>query len=118
MIPSPSDAVCPEKQLLLCCARVRMQPPIAERIRKLVSGPLDWDYLFAEATENSLVPVLHRQLSAYAIEQIPAAQMDALTIAARANTARSLLLTAETIKVTGALLSAGVRAIPYKGAVL
>lgn len=95
-----------------------MQPEVAESIRRLVSGPVDWDYLFAEAAEHSLVPLLHRQLSAYAIEQIPAAQMDALAIAARANTARSLLLTAETIKVTGALLSGGVRAIPYKGAVL
>lgn len=118
MIPSPSDAVCPEKQLLLCCARVKVQPEIAESIRRLVSGPLDWDYLFAEAAEHSLVPLLHRLLSAYAMEQVPTARMDAITIAARANTARSLLLTAETVRVTGALLSGGMRAIPYKGAVL
>ncbi len=95
-----------------------MQPEIAERIRKLVSSPLDWNYVFAEASSNSLVPLLHRNLSAVATDLVPPAQMDALTMAARANTARSLLLTAETVKVTSALLSAGVRALPYKGAVL
>jgi hypothetical protein len=118
MTISPSDSICPEKELLLCCARVRMQPEIAERIRKLVSGPVDWDYVFAEAAENSLVPLVHRHLSAVATDLLAPAQMEALSIAVRANTARSLLLTAETIKVTGALLSGGVRAVPYKGAVL
>jgi putative nucleotidyltransferase-like protein len=114
----PTVTSCPEKQLLLCCARVRIQPEIADSIRRLVSGRVDWDYVFAEAAQNSLIPLLHRNLSAAAAEDVPTAQMDALTIAARANTARSLLLTAETIKMTSALLSAGVRVIPYKGAVL
>jgi len=114
----PSDTVCPEKQLLLCCARVGMQPAISDGIRELASGALDLDYLFADAAENSLIPLVHRHLRACAMGQVPAAQMDALTIAVRANTARSLLLTAETIKVTDALFAGGVRAIPYKGAVL
>ena len=78
MIPPPSDAVCPEKQLLICCARVRMQPDIAEKHSRLVSGPLDWDYLFAEAAENSLIPLLHRSLTPYARSKVPTAQMDAL----------------------------------------
>jgi Uncharacterised nucleotidyltransferase len=118
MTLSPSHPVCLEKQLLLSCARVRVESDIAERIRKLAGGHLDWDYVFAEAAENSLVPLVHRQLRDFAMDLVPATQMDALGAAVRANTARSLLLTAETIKVTGALVSAGVRAIPYKGAVL
>jgi hypothetical protein len=118
MIPSLYDTVCDEKQLLLCCGRVRMQPAIAERIRYLASRPLDWDYLFSEAAENSLIPLLYLQLNGFAAEQVPAQQMDRLNMAARANTVRSLFLTAELIRVMDALVSRGVRAIPYKGPTL
>ena len=82
MTPSIADTACPEKQLLICCARVTAQPDVAEKIRDLARGPLDWDYLFSEAAENSLIPLLHLQLNAVAADKVPTVQMDRLKAAA------------------------------------
>lgn len=116
-LPS-SETVCPEKRLLVCCARTKMQPAIAEEIRSLAAGPLDWDFLFSEAAENSVTPLLARQLPACAADVISVGHLEQLRDAARANAVRSLILVAELIKITDAFQSAGIQAIPYKGPIL
>src|SRR5271155_5280229 len=45
MTLSSSDLACPEKRLLVCCARTRAEPRMAQEIRQLAAGPLDWDFL-------------------------------------------------------------------------
>jgi Uncharacterised nucleotidyltransferase len=115
---SIAETACPEKRLLICCARVNVQPEIANQIRGLASRPLDWDYLFSEAADNSLIPLLHRQLNTVAADTLPPLQMDRLRADALENTARALFLTAELIKIMGAFNAGGVYAIPYKGPVL
>jgi Uncharacterised nucleotidyltransferase len=118
MIPSPSDTVCAEKRLLVCCARTKMQPAIAEEIRQCAAGPLDWDFLLSEAAGNSVTPLLARQLSASAADVLAPAQIKRLEDAARANAVRSLILVAELVKIMDAFRSEGIQAIPYKGPVL
>lgn len=118
MVTSASDSVCPEKRLLVCCARTQLSPAFVKEIRELAARPLDWDYLFAEAAENSLRPLLVRHLSACAAEIVPPHQMKRLTDAARANTARCLILTAELIQIMNRFRAAGMSAIPYKGPVV
>ena len=86
MDPSIAETACPEKQLLICCARVDVQADIAEKIRDLASGPLDWDYLFSEAADNALIPLLHLQLTAVAADKVPTVQMDRLKAAVLQNT--------------------------------
>jgi hypothetical protein len=115
---SSSDTVCPEKRLLVLCARMRMEPAVAQEIRALVARPLDWDYLLSQAAENSLTPLLARNLSVSAADIVPPDQMKRLADATRANTARCLILTAELIKIMDMLQSDGIPAIPYKGPVL
>jgi hypothetical protein len=115
-------AVCPEKQLLVSCARTRMVPAIAERIREITAGPLDWDFVLSEAAENSVGPLLDLNLRAFVPDCAPdsalAAAKERLKIACRANTVRCLFLAAELHKVLDAFRSAGILAIPYKGPVL
>jgi hypothetical protein len=115
-------AVCPEKQLLVSCARTRMVPAIAERIREITAGPLDWDFVLSEAAENSVGPLLDLNLRAFVPDFAPgsalAAATERLKSACRANTVRCLFLAAELHKVLDAFRSAGVLAIPYKGPVL
>jgi hypothetical protein len=118
MSPSSSQTVCPEKRLLICCSRTKMQPAIVEEIRKLAAGPLDWDFLFSEAAENSVTPLLARQLPACAADLLAPSHLDRLKVAARANAARSLMLAAALIKITDAFGSEGIQAIPYKGPIL
>ncbi len=106
-------AVCPEKQLLLNCARTRIGPEIAERIRVLAAGPLDWDFVLGEVTENSVGPLLDLNLRAFAPDLAPAAAMERLKIACRANTVRCLFLAAELHKILDLFEAAGIAAIPY-----
>ena len=111
-------AVCHEKQLLLNCARTRIAPEIAERIRELAAGPLDWDFVLGEAIENSVGPLLDLNLRAFAPDSAPPAVMERLKIACRASTARCLFLAAELHKILDLFEAAGIAAIPYKGPVL
>ncbi|MGC2420848.1 MAG: nucleotidyltransferase family protein [Candidatus Acidiferrales bacterium] len=98
-----------------------MQPAIAEEIRALAAGPLDWDFIFSAASANSITPLVARQLRAVlkddAAEAAPA-ELARLEAAARANMVRSLLLSAELIKILDAFRSQEILAIPYKGPVL
>ena len=117
MVSSVSESVCPEKRLLLRCARTQLPPGLGQEIRELAALPLDWDFLFAEATRNSLRPLLARHLSACAAEIVPPQQLKRLGDAVRANTARCLILTAELIQVMDRFRDAGISAVPYKGPV-
>lgn len=118
MASHPNSAECPEKRLLVCCARTRLQPEIAAEIRHLVAQSLDWAFLLSEAAENSVTPLLERQLSAVVLDAIPADFLGQLKSAVRANTVRCLFLTAELKKILSAFESRGMDAIPYKGPVV
>jgi len=113
-----TPAACPEKQLLVCCARTHISPAIAADIRALAAGPLDWDLVFAAAADNSITPLLALQLSAAAQDAPPPGVLARLKDAARAHAVRSLFLAAELIRILDLFRSAGIQAIPYKGPVL
>ncbi len=116
--PPKDDTVCNEKELLICCARTRMTPTIAERIRDLVAQPPDWDCLLNAAAEHSVGPLLDRHLRSVVPDALPQVEMERLKTATRANTVRSLFLTAELHKVLDLFQSKGIVSIPYKGPVL
>jgi Uncharacterised nucleotidyltransferase len=117
MVSSASESVCPEKRLLLRCARTQLPPGFREEIRQLAALPLDWDLLLVEAARNSLRPLVARHLSACAAEIVPPQQLKRLSDAVRANTARCLILTAELIQLMDRFREAGISAVPYKGPV-
>ncbi|MGA7126342.1 MAG: nucleotidyltransferase family protein, partial [Chthoniobacterales bacterium] len=95
-----------------------MVPEIAERIRKITAGPLEWDFVLSEATENSVGPLLEMNLRAVVANAAPAAAMERLKVTCRANTVRCLFLAAELHKILELFRAAGIVAIPYKGPVL
>ncbi|MFZ3216341.1 MAG: nucleotidyltransferase family protein [Candidatus Acidiferrales bacterium] len=118
MTPASKRAPCGEKQLLVCCARTRLTPEGADKVRGIVAGPLDWDYLLWEAEENSITPLLERHLSAIAPGAAPPAAQEQLKRTSRANTVRCLYLTAELIHILRLFESREIPSIPYKGPVL
>jgi Uncharacterised nucleotidyltransferase len=118
MVSSFTENICPEKRLLLCCARTRLPPAFVKEIRELAAGPLDWDYLLDDAAQNSLRPLLARHLSVCAAGIVLPEELKRLLNAARANAARCLILTAELIQVMERFREAGILAVPYKGPVL
>jgi hypothetical protein len=91
---------------------------VAEQIRRLVAQPLDWAYLLSEAAENSITPLLERQLCRIVSEAIPPEYLAQLKSALRANTVRCLYMVAELNKILELFESHGIQAIPYKGPVL
>ena len=113
-----ANAVSREKQLLVCCARTRVSPAIAERIREIASESLDWNYLLGEAEENSLTPLLARHVTEFAAEVAPVAVSDRLKKTCRANTVRCLYLTADLLRILEIFRSKGIEAASYKGPVL
>jgi Uncharacterised nucleotidyltransferase len=118
MASAPEKAVSREKQLLLSCARTRVSPAIAQRIREIASQALDWDYVLYEAEENSLTPLLSRHLSEFAPQVVPSATTELLKKTCRANTVRCLYLTAELLRLLELFRSKGIEAVTYKGPVL
>jgi hypothetical protein len=118
MTPAVRTSACPEKELLACCARTRVDSAIAQKISEFLKGSLDWDYIFTEAEENSVTPLLGRNLQALAGDSIPAAIRERLKNVCRANTIRCLFLTAELTKILELFRARGIQGIAYKGPAL
>ena len=111
------DSACREKQLLVCGARVNVEPAFAARIRELARAGVDWEYFIAQAQEHSIAPLLERNLRSCAAE-IPAAVAARLASIARENALRSVAQTAELLRVVSLLESEGIGTLPYKGPVI
>jgi hypothetical protein len=114
----PSSSIhfdCLEKKLLVVCARAHLTPAITAEIRALLAEPLDWDYLFAEASENSIVPLFARNLQAVGLDLLPATQLPRLKAVSRRNTVRCLYLVAELNRLLDLFEARGVVAFPFKG---
>jgi len=92
--------------------------PFAEQIQAILNGPLDWEYLHAEAAENSITPLVEKNLRAAGREFVPDEQVERLKAASRANTVRCLFLTAELNRILDLFRANGIQTIPHKGPVL
>lgn len=118
MLDGSYRAVRPEKQLLLCCARTRLDPYSAGSIRGLAGEKLDWPYLFELATEHGVVPLLYSKLKAVCPDEVPPQWAERLREAFQQNARRNLFLTGELFRILEAFQANGISAIPYKGPVL
>jgi hypothetical protein len=112
------ETLTPEKRLLIYCARTRMRPEIARKIRALAGSDLNWDVLLSGADQNAMMPLLDRQLRAVAADVVAPAQMMRVTEASRASALRCLNLTAALIELLRVFHAAEIVALPYKGPVL
>ncbi|MGB8521662.1 MAG: nucleotidyltransferase family protein [Candidatus Acidiferrales bacterium] len=118
MTSAVSNSACPEKQFLAYCAHSQLDPSLKQKIAELLERNLDWEYILDQAEENSITPLVSRQLQAIATGGMPASAADRLKDACRANTIRCLFLSAELIKILDLFRSRGIQVIPYKGPVL
>jgi hypothetical protein len=112
------ETLAPETRLLVCCARVRVNPETASDIRALVLGDLDWDALLGCAARHAVAPLLDRQLLTVAADLIPANQISRMNEANRVNTLRCLQLTAALVEILRLFQAEGIAALPYKGPIL
>lgn len=108
----------PEDELLLYCARTRVDSEIKEKIISLINEKLDWDYLIKMASRHRLKPLLCYNLNSVCPEIVPEDILRELKDHFNANVRRNLLLTGELIKIMELLKAEGIDAVPYKGPVL
>ena len=114
----PRPFMSPEYEMLLACARSRMDERHALIIQKLSRSALDWDALLALGKRHSVFPLLYRQLAATARHDVPPESLHRLKTLYQGNAARNLFLKGELDRVVRTLAEDGVTAIPYKGPML
>ena len=115
---SPTATLRPEAELLLCCARTRMDSETAARIRVLLQHDIDWEYLFRTASEHGIAPLLYRHLNAVCPEAVPKETLDQLRDLFHENSRRNLFLTGELLGLLRLFETHQIPAIPFKGPVL
>lgn len=115
---TPSAALRPEAELLLCCARTRTDSEEAARIRALLGHDVDWDYLSRAAVENGVAPLLYRHLNAICPAAVPKRTLDQLRDNFHDNSRRNLFLTGELLRLLHLFETHKIPAIPFKGPVL
>jgi hypothetical protein len=108
----------PEAELLLCCARTRVEARIAERIGALLERELDWQFLIQTAVAHRVTPLLFTTLSTTCPEAVPELMLRELRDRFLTNAQRDLLLVQELPRVLAACEARGIRAIPFKGPLL
>ena len=108
----------PEVELLLTCARPRLDVAQSTRVRDLVSQQFDWDYLLQLADRHGMHPLLHWHLNAVCPEAVPEIQREHLRVAFQRVSALNILLTHELQKLLALFADNDVEAVPYKGPAL
>jgi len=107
-----------EHALLLSACRVANDPASASRVQRLLSGNLDWNYLISLAKKHAVVPLLLRGLKSVNAGAIPADIRPTLESFCERQRKRNLLLTAELVRIVGALTNRGIATLPFKGPIL
>jgi hypothetical protein len=120
MKPTNSSSVIgrAEHELLLCCARTQIKPETSQRIRALVSQPLDWECVFQLASRHKLSPLLYWQLNVVAVDLIPQPILQRLRTDLATINRRNLQLAAELLNLLQLFHQQNIQAIPYKGPIL
>ena len=109
---------CPEIDLLLCCARSRIDAVMAERIRGLLREKIDWDFLLPIAVKHGAIPMLYQSLKGVDADAVPQTVLDLLRQAFELNAQRNLFLTRELLRLLKQLAECDIPAVPFKGLVL
>ena len=115
--PVPAIGSSSEFDLLLACCADPCGDEHGERIRKILSRPLDWERILRLVDHHRVVPQVYGELSALS-RLVPVQHLNALRLCYEDNARKTLWFTAELVRIVGHLESMGIKAMPYKGPVL
>jgi hypothetical protein len=113
-----ATALRPEGELLLACARTRMDPATAGRLQALLERELDWAYLLRSARWHGVLPLVHWHLRETAPGLVPAAVRGELRESFERTQRRNLFLALQLCVILKRFAAHGIPAIPYKGPTL
>ena len=108
----------PEAELLLSCARTRMDSDRAERIEQLLQDDIDWPFLLRAASRHGLLPLLYWQLNTICPKAVPAPVLTQLQQYFQTTARRNLFLMQELLRLLDVSQQKQIPAIPLKGPVL
>ncbi len=108
----------PEAELLLCCARTRLDAAQIERIKTLLQDDLKWQDLMQMAQRHGVTPLLYRSLRVSCPEAVPKPIMDQLQRQFHVTALRNRFLSEELLKFLTLFTTHGLPTLPYKGPVL
>ena len=111
-------AIRPGVELLLSCARTRLDNQGVERIEALVREELDWAYLVELAGKHGVMPLLYWNLHTVCPQAVHKDILDLLKRSFHENARRNLFLSGELLELLKLLEGEGIPAIPFKGPVL
>ena len=107
----------PEIDLLVACARLRLEPDDLARVRAAVQVGVDWSRVLQLATVHGLLPLLNRQVASSALS-LPPGDAATLREQALATAGRSLQLAADLLSLLRLGAEHGITVVPLKGPVL
>lgn len=108
----------PEAELLLSCARSRMEPDRALRVRQVLKERIDWSYLIQEALYHGVIPLLFWNLTRVTSNGVPKETLGQIKNTFNVIARWNLCLTGELLKLLNLFRDVGIRALPFKGPVL
>lgn len=108
----------PEQHLLLLGANPHPNPAQIEQLHRLLSSPIDWSVIIAQADKHGISQLLFHTIQE--IEGITLPDNAHYQLKQRFDRAirQNLFLTAELIRVLQLLEQSGITAVPFKGPVL
>jgi hypothetical protein len=107
----------PEEELLLCCARTRLEPPTAARVSELLEERVDWHRLLALARQHFVTQLVHAHLGERAQDVAPRIFAEELKRDFRAHVGRNLFLAGELLRLLALFETDGIQVIAFKGPV-
>ena len=107
-----------EVEILLACARLRLEERDVDRIRNLLLQKPDWQRLMLLAVFHRVTGFVVQSLSKAAPDLVPLETLDALRARFVQDGAAALRQTSELLEILALFTDAGIFGIPYKGTVL
>jgi len=107
-----------ETELLVCCARARLDPETTQRIHSLSQNGIDWEYLLGLASGHRVLPLLCRSLEKAGAPAVPGKILERLRTYFTFNTRRNLAFSGKLIKLLNLLNENRIPAVPFKGPAL
>ncbi len=108
----------PEAELILACARTRLDEASLARARAALARGIDWDVLLRTAELQGVAPLLHASLSRLGPGTLPPAPAERLRRTCRGIAQLNLRLAAELRRLLEQFEARDIPVIPFKGPVL
>jgi len=108
----------PERDFVLVCARTHLDASHRDRLRELIEGPLNWEFLASLASQHYLAPLIHYHLSGELSGAVPSEVRASFEAVAQLAARWNLFLSAKLVTLLQAFKQSAVPAVPFKGPAL